>query len=510
MRNIAFNRKGFISVVTGLACGVFLLSGCATYRVKQARHPLQPEDSFQDRGTFRVTYYTLPRQTRSSAYATVMAFDDSGRTVAWIDEPFRRQLQRFGQGRLTDGRVVVLLDTSDSRLRVRVLPPYRYGLSRENTYPLPYRTVAVDPHRILPGSVLFVPEAYGILLPGGEIHDGFFLAQDVRDVARNDRIAFFVPDGQSNVFHKAGLRPDRHVRVYEVSEPYESAILQRYAEHYVVQAEKPLYRMVAAEIDQLLRETSARITDVRQRLIYYSARARGTPYMIFLLGEGPDAPYDADPLIDFARVDCMTYCEQMLAMAISTSYRQMFHRLQRIRYRDGIIDFKTRNHYTIADWLPNNRWLLEDATRAIGGDLVKPMTKVIDRRAFFLSNGLPESALQDVPPPDTLTVDFLPAEHLLQIQDRLEGGEIVSIVSTYPGIFSAHMGIIVRDRYGNVIFRHGSSRKRKMKVIDERFEDVVASLLHSSTRVGMIFMRIRDDWRYPEASSDGEEGGDQP
>ncbi len=434
-----------------LALTLIFISGCAsTTRIEQARHPMTPADSFSKRGRFKLFYY-YPSTVQHSANA--------GR------EP----------------------TTSEQ---------FRY---------IPFRTVAIDPQRVLPGSVVFIPQAYGFLLPTGEIHDGFFLAQDVRPEFRKNMMGLFLPDAKAKaLMRQAQLPPGTEVEVYQVAEPYESAVLNRFAEQYTVTPAKPLYRMVAKEIDQLIRETNKAVADIHRRIAIYSERAKGTPYLIFLLGEGPGAPYDQDPLMDFARVDCMTFCEQILAMAISDDYSQMFQRLQRIRYKDGLIDFKWRNHYTIADWLPNNAWLLRDVTAEIGGEFTRKMTKVIDRRRFFLSNGLSPEKLFDVAPPETLTVDYIPEEHLLDIKDRLKGGEVVSIVTTYPGIVSAHMGFIIRDKYGNVVFRHGSSQKRKMKVVDELLEDVVAALKRSRSRVGMIFMRVRDDWEFPKKYSDNE------
>ncbi len=380
------------------------------------------------------------------------------------------------------------------------------SLTTQKTRPIPYRTVAVDPRRILPGSVIFIPEAYGVLLPNGEIHDGFFLVQDVRPFVRAESLAVYIGRAglRRNAFAKAGISAGKPITVYSVYEPYDEAVKARFAHRYTVAPRKPLYRMVAKEIDRFIRETNQTIRDVPSRLMVFSERGKGTPYLIFLLGEGPEAKYDQDPLMDFARVDCMTFVEQCLAMAISDSYSQMFRRLQRIRYRDGIISYKTRNHYTLADWLPNNQWLLEDVTEDIGGGWTRPMTKVIDRRAFFRASGLPEAELSDVPGPDTLTVNYIPAEHLLKIKDRLKGGEIVSIVSRQPGIFSAHMGFIVRDRYGNVIFRHASIARRNRKVVDELLEDTVASLLNSKDRIGMVFMRVRPDWRLPVHQTNGQ------
>jgi len=475
-----------------------LLASCAGSRLAHVKPPMQPQYSFRERGQFKPQFYALTVEEEApAAQKTVPLLNASGDTLAHVTPKFAATLLEQKQGKLADGRVVMQDEQEPSRYVLLEQAPF--GVTSLGFKRIPYRTVAVNPQRILPGKVLFIPKAYGVVLPNGEIHDGFFLVQDVRKDLRPGEIALFVGDdrGKKPVFARAGMAASKPVPVYSAGEPWASGVKARFAEQFAWRARKPLYKMVASEIDALIRETSRRVNSVPERLAIYSERGKGTPYLIFLLGEGPVAKYDRDPLMDFARVDCMTFCEQMLAMAISDSFSQMFRRLQRIRYKDGIIGFKTRNHYTIADWLPNNHWLLEDATRSIGGDFTREMTKVIDRRAFFHRAGLPDSELVDIPPPEEITAAYVPAEHLVDVKDRLQGGEIVSIVTTMPGIISAHMGMIVRDAFGNVIFRHGSSSKRNAAVVDERIEDVAAYLQKSKNRVGMIFMRVRPDWVYP-------------
>jgi len=255
--------------------------------------------------------------------------------------------------------------------------------------------------------------------------------------------------------------------------------------------------MVSSEIQQLMHFAATQKMDVNQRIAFFSERGKGTPYVLFCLGEGPTAKYDRDPLIDFNRVDCMTFCEQILALSISRDYPEMFNNLQRIRYRNGAIDMLTRNHYTISDWLPANAWLLSDATKTIGGTLCAAMTKTIDRKAFFITTGIAESDLQAALPPQTMTVDYVPNAHLLDVTGNLKGGEIVSIVTSRPGIISAHMGFIIRER-GGLIFRHAASKPEVLKVVDEPYEQMVQTLRKSENRVGMIFMRIREDYQLPE------------
>ena len=196
-------------------------------------------------------------------------------------------------------------------------------------------------------------------------------------------------------------------------------------------------------------------------------------------------------MLDFSRADCVTFVEQILALALAKNYEQMFATLQRIRYQNGEISFTTRNHYTHADWIPNNSWLLEDVTEEIGGPLCQDMTKTIDRPGFFRKLGVPDHELQNVSAPQTLTIKFIPTASLPKIKNKLQGGEIVSIIQKMPGIFSAHMGFIFRDEYGNVLFRHASSRKETYQVTDEFFDDVIEQLRNSEARVGMAFIRIK-------------------
>ena len=125
-------------------------------------------------------------------------------------------------------------------------------------------------------------------------------------------------------------------------------------------SQKQTYEMSEAELDSLINFTKHHIDDVNKRIQFYAGRALGTPYMLFNLGEGPGSYPDLDPTIDFKHYDCMTFCEQILAMAISKSYSEMYDNLQKIRYKNGTIHFLTRNHYTLADWLPKNHWLLKD------------------------------------------------------------------------------------------------------------------------------------------------------
>lgn len=263
-------------------------------------------------------------------------------------------------------------------------------------------------------------------------------------------------------------------------------------------AHKALYLMANAEIDTLIRRVTASEPELTRRIAIYSEVAKGTPYALFCLGEGPNAKYDRDPLIDFTRADCVTFTEQILAMAISNNYDNMFNNLQRIRYHRGAIDLRTRNHFTHADWVPNNAWLLQDVTAAVGGKHCREMTKTIDRRKLLSDLGVPESEQAAIPPAETMTIKYIPEHSLLAVQDSLQTGDLFSIIQSAPGIFSAHMGLIIRKEDGDVYCRHASSRPETKQVIDEPLSAMVAQLQANQKRVGMAFLRVKPDFNFAE------------
>ncbi len=476
---------------------VFLLTALAAAQSADFSRLFDPNSDYRYRGQFRPTFYRTVDETQFTGGKTVAVRDAEGNEIAAVSENFKKHLDIEGSGRLADGRVINFHSRATDGIRYRVVD-VRFGLGVRNYQLLPYRSIAVDPTKILIGSVVFIPQAVGIPLPDGTFHDGYFFAHDIGGAIKNDRIDLYVgfESDVDNAFTRSGklanLQPlDLYVVKGVMARSMNTRFRMQYEHRYI----KQTWEMVAADFDSLMQYTNTRFKKLNERIQYISQRGLGTPYLIFNLGEGPQAAYDPDPTMDFGRTDCMTFCEHTLALSLSGNYRDMYKTLQKIRYKNGKIGMKTRNHYTIADWLPNNDWLLYNACEEIGKEYCSQMTKTIDRKKDFLGMGMPEADLQDVPPPQTLTVSYIPTENLLKIKDRLQGGEVVSIVSSKPGIISAHMGIIVIDEWGNVIFRHASSPRKTHEVIDERLEDVVNYLSKSSSRVGMLFMRTKEDTR---------------
>ena len=128
------------------------------------------------------------------------------------------------------------------------------------------------------------------------------------------------------------------------------------------------------QIDSLLTVTAAKDLPVTDRMQFYSGIFLDMPYNLICAGDGADALYETYPLVNFKETNCMVFVEHVLALSISDSWDNFFNNLQQIRYKNGIIGMRTRNHYTMADWLPENDWLLEDATAKVASDKAEQVT----------------------------------------------------------------------------------------------------------------------------------------
>ncbi len=145
-------------------------------------------------------------------------------------------------------------------------------------------------------------------------------------------------------------------------------------------------QMTESEITAALKKIHAENPDLRNRVEAVSAAFLGTAYKLGPLGEGDPGEFDRDPLYSFSAVDCTTVIEQVMALSIEPDLKKALAKtLQRIRYKNGRIDYASRNHFTEADWIPNNiaAGFLKDITREIAGSKAQEARKLISKRQWY-------------------------------------------------------------------------------------------------------------------------------
>lgn len=243
----------------------------------------------------------------------------------------------------------------------------------------------------------------------------------------------------------------------------------------------PLYQMPEVQVDAFLTGLHARHLPFADRIATIARAFAGAPYKDGPLGEGPDGRYDKDPLIDLSCADCVTFVEQVIALAVSKTYDETVQTLQRIRYKDGRVDFETRNHFMVADWVSSNAWC-RDLTRDLGVPVAE-VTRTISKRAFFPKVAAPELG-QDTPDRE-MTVAYVPLEQVPAAVGQIPSPSLILLIGKVDWLFAVHSGLFLRDADGKAHFFHASSKAGK--VID----DDLASYLKDSTRhLGFIAYRI--------------------
>lgn len=255
----------------------------------------------------------------------------------------------------------------------------------------------------------------------------------------------------------------------------------------------PISNLTNHQIDSILTENSSRNLTVTERMKLYSEMFLGMGYNFTCIGDGENALLEDYPLVNFNQTNCMSYCEHVLALSISDSWDNFFNNLQQIRYSGGFIGMRTRNHYTMADWLPENSWLLDDVSANVGGGYTRSVTRTISHQEFFKGKGITD--LRHVKPDMEVTVDYVPWENLPQVHKNIRSGDVMAILYRDKNdIFSAHMMMAFRIG-GDLVIRESTTLG--MTTFDTPFSDWISSRNGKNRYIGISFMRVREGLDLP-------------
>ena len=208
------------------------------------------------------------------------------------------------------------------------------------------------------------------------------------------------------------------------------------------------------------------------RLEYFSRRLMKTPYGLGMMGEGHIDAVEPKPMVYLDSVDCVTYVEHVLAMANATSEDSLFSMLQRIRYVDGKIGYRTRKHYLIVDWLGEGKFA---RIKPVEGDTV--MERTIAKNEFFKSKKM--KYLVDGNPADDPKVQFryLPYEkaRAWAKETRSDTLKVMGVVfiSKAEKYDASHTGFVVFKPGEAPRLRHASSLRKQ--VVDMALSDYLDS-----------------------------------
>jgi hypothetical protein len=225
-------------------------------------------------------------------------------------------------------------------------------------------------------------------------------------------------------------------------------------------------------------------------MIHVGKEFLGTPYKGGTLEGAPEKCR-----IDLLGVDCVTYYEYVLALSrlikdinVNNSnvskdpnYDHLFHYVQYLRYRGGILtDYSSRLHYT-TDWFYDNakKNVVKDITKDIGGELFKKKINFMSTHPQYyeaLKNNhkMIEKISKIEDEINSRKNYYIPQNKIAEIEKYLQNGDIVGITSSIKGLDYNHTGIIYDDN-GVKRLMHASSEKKKV-VIGKQISEYVNSI----------------------------------
>lgn len=203
-----------------------------------------------------------------------------------------------------------------------------------------------------------------------------------------------------------------------------------------------------------LMEDAKPLPKISERIDFISRGLMGTRYQGYTLIGSATKPEEM--VVRDDAFDCVTFCEVVLAAAAARNRAEFEPELKKIRYLDGKVDWRARNHYW-ADWCQRN----------VDNKLCRPVMI-----------GEPLKVVKDVNSEPAVgrrkfVLEAIPRERLMASAKLLSPGDIVGFVSRRPDLDYFHTGFIAFGKRGELLARHASRSHRR--VVEERIEDFMAA-----------------------------------
>ena len=214
---------------------------------------------------------------------------------------------------------------------------------------------------------------------------------------------------------------------------------------------------------------------VSQRINYLARFLCEKPYITTPQGEGLDALIDPAPLYRLDGFDCVTYVNNILALALSHDIPSFQKNYLRLNYYYSNPSFENRFHFMSVDWNPQNQKnkIVADVTKNIfnkSGQMIADFAEGdIDRPAWFLKKGVMCVSADHIKK-EWVSLPYLPL-HLLFDQNKtpddflfqqIPNVSVIEIVRPNwslkekigTNLHVSHVGFSLRDANGVLWFYH--------------------------------------------------------
>jgi N-acetylmuramoyl-L-alanine amidase-like len=210
---------------------------------------------------------------------------------------------------------------------------------------------------------------------------------------------------------------------------------------------------------------------------------------------------DEHLVINLSGLDCTTFVENVIAFARlikmgKSSFKDYEDELQKIRYRNGVIDkYPSRLNY-FSDWIYDNekKGVIDDVTELVGG---KPIQFHLN---FMTAHPESYNQLQEHPQfkyqireqeaeISKRNYFYVPKERVGFIENQLENGEIIAFTTSIAGLDISHVGIAVRMEDNRIHLLHAPNVGSKVQITDQPLSAYINKVKRDT---GIIVLKVLD------------------
>jgi hypothetical protein len=191
-----------------------------------------------------------------------------------------------------------------------------------------------------------------------------------------------------------------------------------------------------------------------------------------------DTPYVAKTLeigetealvINLQGLDCTTFVENVLAFSLLTikdnsTFEDFTKVLEKIRYKDGILNgYPSRLHY-FSEWIANNqkKGIVTDITAEIGGTIsTKEINFMSTHRELYPYLKDNDANLEKIKTSESYLnnqeICILPKDEIKAYEHLIKSGDIIALTTSIKGLDITHTGIATREKDGRIHLLHAST-----------------------------------------------------
>lgn len=212
------------------------------------------------------------------------------------------------------------------------------------------------------------------------------------------------------------------------------------------------------------------------------------------------------PVINLRELDCVTFVENVLALALLDNYttisvRGFVSNIVKLRYRNGkITDYTSRLHYS-TDWLYEMERLhyLNDVTASLGGKPYLPnvgfMSKHPSKYPPLAADKQLVKKMRDIEMSiNKRTYHYIPKTEIKAVANKIHTGDILLITTNIQGLDTSHLGIAVK-KGRKIYLMHASSTGKKVVISPVPLETYMADII---SQTGIIVARpnlvLSEEW----------------